>query len=102
MKTRVSLPRRPIFLVARRGAQRKPTQRARHNAYLSVPVLFAMVSNHYPAITDREGGWAIVLGVVLAGWAITWWLQERPARAAQASSSAGMPADAARPADSEA
>lgn len=78
-------------------------QRTRHNAYLSVPVLFAMISNHYPTLYDREDGWAILLGVVLAAWVAVWALQERSGRAAPESSSPALSTThAPRSADGEA
>lgn len=76
--------------------------RSKHNAYLSAPVLFAMLSNHYPAIYDRDDGWAILVGVVVAGWAMAWWLYDRRGRAAPRSEGAPgsvTPPGAARPAD---
>lgn len=42
---------------------------SKHNTYMSVPLLFCMLSNHFPAITfGRSCGWAILGGLVLAGW----------------------------------
>ena len=79
-------------------------QRSKHNAYLSVPVLFAMISNHYPAIYDQRHGWAIMVAVVLVGWAIAWWLYGRSSRAAPAryGAPAGISPSTAHAADAKA
>lgn len=47
--------------------------RSKHNTYMSVPLVFMMISNHYPTITDaiHNLGWVIAAGLVLLGWVIT-------------------------------
>jgi uncharacterized membrane protein len=45
--------------------------RTRHNTYLSVPLLFFMVSNHFPIVYGNRLGWLIAVGVVAIGWLIT-------------------------------
>lgn len=43
--------------------------RSKHNTYMVIPVVFIMISNHYPVAT--QGYSPIVLGVlVLVGWAV--------------------------------
>jgi len=39
-------------------------QRSVHNTYFTLPVLFAMISNHYPMTYSHSYGW-IVLGVIM-------------------------------------
>jgi len=39
-------------------------QRSVHNTYFTLPVLFAMISNHYPMTYSHPRGW-IVLGVIM-------------------------------------
>lgn len=39
--------------------------RSKHNTYMSVPLVFAMVSNHYPTIFGADESW-LVLAVILA------------------------------------
>ncbi|MHB0774949.1 urate hydroxylase PuuD [Halomonas sp. WWR20] len=43
--------------------------RSRHNNYLTLPVLFLMISNHYPGTYSSQWGWAILaaLMVISAG-----------------------------------
>jgi uncharacterized membrane protein len=49
------------------GAQAK--LRSKHNTFLAVPVVFLMLSNHYPVATyGNRYGWEILLGLVVAGW----------------------------------
>jgi uncharacterized membrane protein len=43
--------------------------RSKQNTFMAVPVVFIMISNHYPGVTygDRYN-WIILSGLVLAGW----------------------------------
>lgn len=41
--------------------------RSLHNNYLTLPVLFVMVSNHYPAVWGHPAGWALVVGIAAMG-----------------------------------
>jgi uncharacterized membrane protein len=44
--------------------------RSVHNNYLTLPVLFLMISNHYPMTYGHEHAWAVLLAIVLIGaWA---------------------------------
>ena len=43
--------------------------RSKHNTYMSVPLVFFMVSNHYSDIFTSNFNWAIASGLVLAGLA---------------------------------
>ncbi|MGI9480872.1 MAG: urate hydroxylase PuuD [Hyphomicrobiales bacterium] len=47
------------------GARAK--QRSLHNNYLTLPVLFMMVSNHYPITFGQPSAWLIALAVVIIG-----------------------------------
>ena len=38
-----------------------------HNTYFTLPVLFAMISNHYPMTYGHPYGWAVLAVVMLAG-----------------------------------
>jgi len=55
------------------------TLRSKHNTYLSVPLVFTMVSNHYPTIYGWEHSWAILAGIVLVGLLVTKGLYTRSA-----------------------
>jgi uncharacterized membrane protein len=42
---------------------------SKHNTYMSVPLLFTMLSNHFPNITfGRDYNWLILGGLILLGW----------------------------------
>ncbi|HEX4802016.1 MAG TPA: urate hydroxylase PuuD [Myxococcaceae bacterium] len=44
--------------------------RSKHNTYLVVPLVFIMISNHFPSATyGNEYNWAILAVLVLVGWA---------------------------------
>lgn len=42
-------------------------QRSLHNNYLTLPVLFAMISNHYPVTYGHPYAWVILAGVFIVG-----------------------------------
>lgn len=41
--------------------------RSRHNNYITLPVLFLMISNHYPSTFSHSHSWVIMAGLVLVG-----------------------------------
>ena len=45
-------------------------QRSRHNNYFTLPVLFIMISGHYPAIYDHPQNWIVLLFFSLAAVAV--------------------------------
>ena len=50
------------------GAQAK--LRSKHNTFMAVPVVFIMISNHFPVATyGNTYSWEILVVLVLAGWA---------------------------------
>lgn len=60
------------------GMQAK--QRSTHNNYLTLPVLFLMLSNHYPLAFATEYNWVIASIVFLMGVTIRHWFNSRHAR----------------------
>ena len=53
---------------AARGSE--ALQRSRHNNYFTLPVLFIMISSHYPATFGHEYNWIVLLLISLAGVSI--------------------------------
>ncbi len=57
----------------RAGREPDPTpgrigkQRSVHNTFFTLPVLFIMISNHYPMTYSHPHGWAILAVIMLAG-----------------------------------
>jgi len=49
---------------------RRALQRSRHNNYLTLPVLFIMISSHYPATYGHQHGWMVLVLFSLAAVAI--------------------------------
>ncbi|MEG0051800.1 MAG: urate hydroxylase PuuD [Comamonas sp.] len=45
-------------------------QRSVHNTYFTLPVLFAMLSNHYGWLYSHELNWLVLIGMMFAGAAI--------------------------------
>jgi uncharacterized membrane protein len=49
------------------GAQAK--LRSKHNTFIAVPVVFLMLSNHYPVATyGNHYSWPVLVGLVVVGW----------------------------------
>lgn len=46
---------------------RHAAMRSRHNNYLTLPVLFVMISNHYPITYAHRWNWAILMGLFVVG-----------------------------------
>ncbi|MFC2969543.1 urate hydroxylase PuuD [Acidimangrovimonas pyrenivorans] len=55
-------------------------QRSTHNNYLTLPVLFLMLSNHYPLAFATQYNWIIASLVFLMGVTIRHWFNTRHAR----------------------
>jgi uncharacterized membrane protein len=76
------------IVVADLKAGRKPDpkygkiakQRSTHNNYLTLPVLFLMLSNHYPLVFATDYNWIIASLVFLMGVTIRHWFNTRHAR----------------------
>ena len=57
----------------RAGREPDPTsgrlgkQRSVHNTYFTLPVLFIMISNHYPMTYSHPHGWAVLAAIMVAG-----------------------------------
>ncbi|MCR9138363.1 MAG: urate hydroxylase PuuD [Alphaproteobacteria bacterium] len=83
----VIIPNQKI-VVADLVAGRKPDakygkiakQRSTHNNYLTLPVIFLMLSNHYPLAFATEYNWVIASLVFLMGVTIRHWFNTRHAR----------------------
>jgi uncharacterized membrane protein len=57
------------------GAQAK--LRSKHNTFLAVPVVFLMLSNHYPVATyGSRYNWEMMLALVIAGWIAAKFIRE--------------------------
>jgi uncharacterized membrane protein len=76
------------IVVADLKAGRKPDpkygkiakQRSTHNNYLTLPVIFLMLSNHYPLVFATEYNWIIASLVFLMGVTIRHWFNTQHAR----------------------
>ena len=46
-------------------------QRSKQNTFMIIPVVFIMISNHFPVTTfGNDYNWLILAGLVLAGWGV--------------------------------
>lgn len=51
--------------------------RSLHNNYFTLPVLFIMISSHYPMTYTHEWNWALLVGFTVAGAAVRHWFNLR-------------------------
>ena len=56
--------------------------RSRHNTYMSVPLVFTMISNHYPTMYGQTYRDLCLLGVFVLGFAFVRWLYGKSANVA--------------------
>jgi uncharacterized membrane protein len=68
--------------------------RSKHNTYMSVPLVFAMVANHYPTIWGSAYSWLILAAILALGFAVTKLLYLKASGAAPALYGAPAPAPA--------
>jgi uncharacterized membrane protein len=81
-----SRARRPTRAMARRIAK----QRSLHNNYLTLPVIFLMLSNHYPLAFATPYNWVIASLVFLMGVTIRHYLQHQACPQGQAELDLGL------------
>jgi uncharacterized membrane protein len=62
MQSGTKLPAKELALHGKRGKQRSV-----HNTYFTLPVLFAMLSNHYSFMTSHAQNWLVLCLMMLAG-----------------------------------
>ena len=81
---RVIIPGQRLMVEAMsRGAEPDPrpgldgARRSLHNNYMTLPVLFIMVSNHYPMTYGHAWNWAILAAIALIGAAVRHWFNLR-------------------------
>jgi uncharacterized membrane protein len=71
--------------------------RSKHNTYMSVPLLFFMISNHFPTIYGDELRWVYAGVFVAIGWGLTNLIYAKSASAAPTQyEPSKKPADASR------
>ena len=56
---------------------REAAQRSLHNNYMTLPVLFIMVSNHFPFTYGHEWNWAVLAALSLIGGGTRHWFNLR-------------------------
>ena len=74
-------------LIAARNAGREPDpalgkaakQRSIHNNYLTLPVVFIMISSHYPMTFGHAQGWAVLIVISASGALVRHWANLRNA-----------------------
>jgi uncharacterized membrane protein len=55
------------------------TLRSRHNTFMSIPLIFLMVSNHYPTMYGSSVAWICAMGVVVVGFLVAMFLYKKAA-----------------------
>ncbi|HVR38742.1 MAG TPA: urate hydroxylase PuuD [Thermoanaerobaculia bacterium] len=56
--------------------------RSRHNTYMSVPLIFLMISNHYPTMFSNPMRDACLASVIILGFFVTWLLYKKSGKVA--------------------
>jgi uncharacterized membrane protein len=54
--------------------------RSRHNTYMSVPLVFCMISNHYPTVYGDQYRDAYLAVIIALGFFVTWLLYKKAAK----------------------
>jgi uncharacterized membrane protein len=73
--------------------------RSKHNTYMSIPLIFFMVSNHYPTVYGMDNAWICIPVFVLLGWGIAKFFYNKAGSAAPSQyliGDAGAPAAASK------
>ena len=58
--------------------------RSKHNTYMSMPLMFMMVSNHFPTLYGSDLNWVILMVLIAIGWGVTKLLYQKSATPAPA------------------
>ena len=58
--------------------------RSKHNTYMSMPLMFIMVSNHFPTLYGSDANWIILMILIAIGWGVTKLLYQKSATPAPA------------------
>ena len=69
-------------------------QRSVHNNYLTLPVVFAMLSNHFPFTYGHAHAWLVLVALMAIGALDAALLQPAPPRPERRGRSSGLPARA--------
>ncbi len=54
--------------------------RSRHNTYMSIPLVFFMISNHYPTMYSNPTRDICAAGVIVLGFFVTWLIYRKAAK----------------------
>jgi uncharacterized membrane protein len=72
---RILPSQRRMIAAVKEGREPDPSEgaraklRSKHNTFMVVPVVFTMISNHYPTSTyGRDYNWVVLSALVLVGW----------------------------------
>src|SRR5436190_488344 len=53
--------------------------RSKHNTYMSIPLIFFMVSNHFPTVYGNDFAWVVAIAFLIVGWGISKFLFNKSA-----------------------
>jgi uncharacterized membrane protein len=53
--------------------------RSKHNTYMSIPLIFFMVSNHFPTVYGNDFAWVVAIVFLVVGWGISKFLYNKSA-----------------------
>ncbi len=68
--TRAGRPQDPALSI-------RAKQRSIHNNYLTFPLLFIMLSNHFPSAVGSHLNWLVLIAVMVGGAGVRWFMNHR-------------------------
>ncbi len=84
---RILPSQRTMIAAAKAGKRPDPASmatgplRSKHNSYMVVPLVFIMISNHYPTLSYGHDYSTVILGgLILVGWGVARLLRGKPGR----------------------
>ena len=59
--------------------------RSKHNTYMSVPLIYIMLSSHhtqglYFTVGENEVGWLFLAGLIIVSWVVVYWIYQKAAK----------------------
>jgi uncharacterized membrane protein len=77
---RIIPAQRALIAASKAGTKPDPAlahrakQRSMHNSYMTLPVIFIMISSHYPFTYSHPWNWLILVGLSIVGAGMRYWM----------------------------
>jgi uncharacterized membrane protein len=77
----VIIPAQRALVEAVRAGQKPDPEKAKaakrrssHNHYMTYPVVFIMISHHFPSTYGASASWAVLAGLMILGFGVKYWM----------------------------